>query len=113
MEMLLDYNCDHQDKPFPTFNSNLCTCPLKKVEKLALPQEKLAMMLQMLERQKIEEVREQKVLNCEAMVPNEIKDQTRQPTEPMMPPLKSIKLINHFLYFLDLKTFRTQNVDIL
>ena len=51
------------------------------------------------------------MLNSEAMAANEIKDQDRQSTEPMVPPFKLIKLIKHFIYFLDLKTFRAQNLD--
>ena len=37
------------------------------------------MIIQKLERQETEAVREQKMLNCEPMVPNEIVDQDRYP----------------------------------
>jgi hypothetical protein len=39
------------------------------------------MTLQRLERDKTEELRVQKMLNCEPMVPNEIKDQDRWPID--------------------------------
>ena len=57
------------------------------LDKMAVQQDKLSMIIHMLETQKTEEVREQKVLNYEPTVHNEIKDLERQPTEPMMPPL--------------------------
>ena len=41
------------------------------------------MTLQRLERDKTEELRVQKMLNCEPMVPNEIEDQVEQPIEPI------------------------------
>lgn len=39
------------------------------------------MIMQRLERQETEEIRDQKMLNCELMVSNEIEDQDRQPTD--------------------------------
>lgn len=44
-------------------------------------------MIQRLESQETKELREQEVPNCESIVPNEIKDQVREPIEPMVPPL--------------------------
>lgn len=51
----------------------------KKIEKIAVQSEKLAMVMQWLERQGTEEVREQEMLNCESMVHNETEDQDTQP----------------------------------
>lgn len=66
----------------------------EKVEKLAVQQQeigvlgtKVAMLLQMLERPRAEEAREQEVLNCEPVVPDQIEDEARQPIEHTAHPL--------------------------
>jgi hypothetical protein len=66
-----------QSKALPRlFNSifNLYIFPLKKkrLKKIAIKQEKLAVIIQKLERQETKELIEQKMLNCGSVVPNEI-----------------------------------------
>lgn len=67
----------------------------KQVEKLAVQQqeigvlrEKVAMILQRLERQKAEEVRTQQELDCKPVMPDKIEDQDRQPIESTALPFK-------------------------
>lgn len=57
-------------KPLPTFNCNLIF--IFPRGKIALKQEKLAMVVQKPERQKTGDAKEQEVLNCEAVVPSKI-----------------------------------------
>ena len=45
-------NCDHQSKSLPTFKCNLYNFLSKKAERIALQQEKIAMLIQRIERQK-------------------------------------------------------------
>lgn len=49
------------------------------------------MIVQSLEKQKIEEVTEYKLLNLDHVVPNEIEDQDRQPCQPTVLPLNKIE----------------------
>jgi hypothetical protein len=49
------------------------------LKKIAVQQEKLAVIIQRFDRQETKKVSKQEVPNCEPMVPNEIKDQDRQP----------------------------------
>ena len=58
------------------------------LKKIVVQQEKLAMIVQRLERQETKEIRGQEALNCEPVVHNEIEDQDRQTIEPKGPPLK-------------------------
>ena len=56
-----------------------------------MQQEKLAMIVQRLERQETKEIRGQEALNCEPVVHNEIEDQDRQRIETTVPVLMKLR----------------------